>query len=90
MANSPVKNSSGVVTTTVYVENEVVKCNFSLQNLYIHLEANRIGYATLVFQSGSVASQNIPESEDSAFTPGKKLRIEAPDIPAKRLFFLKD
>ncbi|MCD8179594.1 MAG: type VI secretion system tip protein VgrG [Tannerellaceae bacterium] len=77
MANSPVKNSEGVVGVSVYVDNQVTPSKFGLESVLIRKEINRIGYAEIAFEAGNVADQTIAESEDATFEPGQQIRIEA-------------
>lgn len=77
MAESPIKNSQGLVTCTIYKDGDKISSNFGLLSVSIRKEINRIGKATIVFEAGNAASQNMEESEDSTFEPGSNIRIEA-------------
>jgi len=77
MAESPTKNSQGLVTCTIYKDGDKIKSNFGLISVWIRKEVNRIGKATLMFEAGNAAIQNMEESEDSTFDIGSNIRIEA-------------
>lgn len=78
MADSPTKNSDGVVRVSVFSEGNPVKTTlFALISLLVRKEVNRIGKATLIFDAGNMPEGEIPESDDDSFAPGKKIRVEA-------------
>ncbi len=78
MTDTPHKSSDGTVRTTIYTDgNPVSTTLFGLISLHIHKEVNRIGRATLVFDAGNMPEQEIPESDDDSFSPGKKILINA-------------
>lgn len=77
MAESPTKNSQGLVTCTIYKDGNKINSSFGLISVWIRKEVNRIGKATLVFEAGNAATQNVEESEDSTFDIGSNIRIEA-------------
>ncbi|MDR3061994.1 MAG: type VI secretion system tip protein VgrG [Dysgonamonadaceae bacterium] len=78
MADSPNKNSEGPVRISVFSDGNPLKTSlFGLISLIIYKEVNRIGRATLVFDSGNMPKGEVSESDDNALAPGKKIRIEA-------------
>jgi len=76
MAESPIKDSQGLVSFTIYSEGNKISDNFGLISIWVRKEINRIGKATLVFEAGNVAAQSMEESEDDTFAPGSVIRIE--------------
>ncbi|WP_165041455.1 type VI secretion system tip protein VgrG [Dysgonomonas sp. ZJ709] len=76
MAESPIKDSQGPVSFTIYSEGNKISDNFGLISIWVRKEVNRIGKATLVFEAGNVAAQTMEESEDDTFAPGSVIRIE--------------
>ncbi len=77
MAESPNKNSDGVIRTSIFSEGSIVSTvKFGLISLYIRKEINRIGKAIIVFDAGNMPKGEVPESDDDSFAPGKKIRIE--------------
>ncbi len=77
MSNSPEQHSEGLITCTIYSENAKIKDHFGVISLWVRKEINRIGKAQLVLEAGNMSKQEIPESEDETFAPGKNIRIEA-------------
>ncbi len=76
--DSPDKNTSGALRISVFSEGNPVKAAlFGLISVYIDKGVNRIGKAKLVFTAGDMPKGEVPESDDSSFAPGKKIRIEA-------------
>lgn len=76
MAESPVKDSQGLISFTIYSEGNKIKDSFGLISIWVRKEVNRIGKAALVFEAGNVATGTMDESEDNAFAPGNVIRIE--------------
>ncbi len=77
MSVSPEKNSEGLVTYSVYSEGSKIKDSFEVVSIWIRKEVNRIGRAVLIFEAGDMPRQEIPESDDDTFAPGKTIRVEA-------------
>lgn len=77
MSQSPEHNSDGLITYSVYSENTKIKDSFGVISIWIRKEVNRIGKAQLILEAGNLPKQEIPESEDETFAPGKSIRIEA-------------
>ncbi|MCC8199271.1 MAG: type VI secretion system tip protein VgrG [Tannerellaceae bacterium] len=78
MADSPNKNSDGVIRISIFSEGNPVNTTlFALISLSIRKEVNRIGRATLIFDAGNMPENEIPESDDQSFAPGKKICVEA-------------
>lgn len=72
MAESPIKNSQGLVIYTIYKDGNKISDNWQLISIWVRKEINRIGKSTLTFRAGNVA-----ESENDTFVPGSNIRIEA-------------
>ncbi|WP_199119181.1 type VI secretion system tip protein VgrG [Pedobacter sp. ASV28] len=77
MSNSPEQHSEGLITCSIYSENAKIKDHFGVISLWVRKEINRIGKAQLVLEAGNMPKQEILESEDETFAPGKHIRIEA-------------
>lgn len=77
MANSPLTNSDGVLSYTVYSEGKNTGDNYRLVSAWVRLEINRIGKAILKFTAGSMPEQKFAESDADVFKPGKKIRLDA-------------
>lgn len=77
MSVSPEKNSEGLVTYSIYSEGSKIKDSFEVVSIWIRKEVNRIGRAVLIFEAGDMPRQEIPESDDDTFAPGKTIRVEA-------------
>ena len=78
MADSPDKNSDGVVRISVFSDGKAIKTGvFDLISANVFKGVNRIGRATLVFAAGDMPRNVVPESDDETFAPGKAIRIEA-------------
>lgn len=77
MSVSPEKNTDGLVTFSIYSDENKIADSFEVVSIWIHKEVNRIGRAILVFEAGNMPMKEIPESDDETFAPGKNIRIEA-------------
>ncbi|MDR0683113.1 MAG: type VI secretion system tip protein VgrG [Dysgonamonadaceae bacterium] len=78
MSNSPDKNTDGAVRVSIFSEGDLIKtAMFGLISVYVFKGVNKIGKATLVFSAGNMSKDDVPESEDETFAPGKKIRVEA-------------
>ncbi|MHA3787030.1 type VI secretion system tip protein VgrG [Flavobacterium hauense] len=77
MSQSPDIGADGLVTFTISSEGSPIKDSFGLVSIKVRKEANRIGWTELVISAGDMPAQDIPESDDETFAPGKVISIEA-------------
>lgn len=77
MSNSPENNSEGLISCKIYSEGSTINDSFGIVSIWIRKEVNRIGFAQITFEAGNLPKQEVPESEDETFAPGKTIRIEA-------------
>ncbi|MDR1679402.1 MAG: type VI secretion system tip protein VgrG [Prevotellaceae bacterium] len=75
---SPIKNTSSIVRISVFSESNPIKESmFGLISVHVYKAVNQTGKAKLVFAAGDMPKGEVPESDNDAFAPGKKIRIEA-------------
>jgi Rhs element Vgr protein len=77
MSQSPDLGADGLVTFTVYSEGSQISDTFGIVSIKVHKEANRIGRAELKITAGDMPNNDVPESDDDTFAPGKAISIEA-------------
>lgn len=87
MADSPSKNKDRVLACSVYVNGNKLKDAFSLVSASVRLALNRIGKATLKFNSGNMDTQTFDESDDTLFKPGNPIRLDAGDTDKEDTLF---
>jgi len=69
-------SAQGVVTTSIYINDSLLTTKSLLDSIWIRKEVNKIGKAEIVFKVWSSSTTEETESEENAFTPGNKIRIE--------------
>ncbi len=77
MADSPNKDSDGVVTYTIKSEGSPVKGTVQLVSIEVHKAINKIPSATLEIVDGDMSTQDFPISNDDVFAPGSEIIITA-------------
>jgi len=87
MSQSPEKNSEGLIGCLIYSDGSKINDSFSLISVWIRKEVNQIGIAHIVLEAGNMPEQEIPESEDETFAPGKNIRIEAGYKNSEKVIF---
>jgi Rhs element Vgr protein len=77
MSQSPDLGADGLVTFAVFSEGSQINDIFGIVSIKIHKEVNRIGRAQLIITAGDMPNNDVPESDDDTFAPGKNISIEA-------------
>lgn len=77
MNQSPENNSDGLISCIIYSNGSKISDSFGIISVWIQREINRIGYAQIILEAGNMPKQEVPESEDETFAPGKAIIIEA-------------
>lgn len=65
-----------VVTKKVFLNNEELSNEISLVQVTINKSFNKISYARLVFNDGSVPDRDFPLSNDNKFKPGSTVKVQ--------------
>ncbi len=77
MADTPQKNSSKLVTTTIYSDGKKVDTRCVLISLNITKEINRVSSAKLRFLDGRMPDKDFPLSDMNYFNIGNDIRVDA-------------
>ncbi len=77
MSQSPENNSEGLISCIINSNGSKISDSFGIISVWVRREVNRIGYAQIVLEAGNMPKQEVPESEDETFAPGKTISIEA-------------
>lgn len=77
MADSPNKDSNGIVTYTIKSEGSPIKDTVQLVSIEVHKAINKISTATLEIVDGDMPTQDFPVSNDDVFKPGSTVTITA-------------
>lgn len=77
MADSPNKNSSGVVTFSIRTNGNVIKDTVRVITIEIHKAVNRIASATITIEDGDMPEQDFSISNEDTFQPGNTIEIAA-------------
>lgn len=77
MADSPQKNSEGVVRLTVYSEGSKVQDAVEIVSVEVNKSVNTIPVAKIVVLDGDMPNQDFPVSNTDAFKPGSAIKINA-------------
>lgn len=77
MSQSPENKSDGLISCVVYSNETKINDSFGVISVWVRREINKIGYAQIVLEAGDMSKQEVPESEDETFAPGKTITIEA-------------
>lgn len=77
MSESDIKDISGLVSFTLYSENEKVTASSGITSIWVKKELNKIGKASLQIRAENVSVNEIPESDADTFAPGRRIRIDA-------------
>jgi Rhs element Vgr protein len=65
-----------VVTKKIFVNGEELSKDVSLTQITVNKMFNKISYAKLVFQDGSVAKRDFTLSNDNRFKPGSTIKVQ--------------
>jgi Rhs element Vgr protein len=77
MANSPLIDSSGVLSCTVLSNGTALADTTQVLSVEISQSYNRIPYAKLTILDGDMPNATFPESETDVFKPGSPITIQA-------------
>ena len=67
----------GIITTPIYINEALLTTKSLLESIWIRKEINKIGKAEIIFKAWGSSTDEETESDEKAFTPGNKIRIEA-------------
>lgn len=88
MQNSIVANKDKIVSFAIKSNGKLINESYGISSLYVNRVLNRIGRATLRFDTGDNDSFSFTESEADTFKPGNELEISAGyDDEAMRVLF---
>ncbi len=76
MANSPLANSSGVVSVVISCDGSPIATTIEIVSIDIQFNINRIATATLVLNDGDMPNATFPLSETDTFKPGSVVKIQ--------------
>ncbi len=76
MADSPLKNSDGVVGYSISCDGNPIATTTEVVSIDIQFNINRITTATLVFNDGDMPTGTFPLSETDTFKPGSVVKIQ--------------
>ncbi|MGM3174586.1 type VI secretion system tip protein VgrG [Dickeya lacustris] len=77
MADSPAKNSDGVVTCTLHSNGRSLGSDIPIIAIDVEKHVNRIARARIVIADGDMPQNRLPLSDDSLFLPGNTLSLYA-------------
>ena len=77
MADSPEKNSEGVIKLTIYSEGSRLKDSIKIVSVEVDKAVNLIPVARIVMLDGDMPNKNFPISDTNDFEPGNKIKIAA-------------
>ena len=87
MTESPSVHKDRVLTCSVYCNGSKLKDEYALVSATVRLELNRIGKATLKFNTGNMDKQTFEESDADLFKPGNSIRLDAGDTDKENTLF---
>lgn len=76
MADSPLSNSSGVLSWSISCDGQVVDASVGLVSIEIQLNINRINTAILILDDGDMPTASFPLSDADTFAPGTEIKIQ--------------
>ena len=76
MADSPLKNSNGVVSFNILINGTAISSSTEIISVEICCAVNRINTATITISDGDMPGGCFPESDADSFVPGTELSIE--------------
>ena len=77
MADSPNKDSGGVLTITIKADGAEVKAVEGMVSVTVEKSVNRIPTARIIFLDGDMPNQKFPLSDKDVFKPGAEIQIDA-------------
>lgn len=77
MADSPGKNSDGVVRLTIFSEGSALKDSIQIVSVVVDKTVNLIPVARIVILDGDMANHDFPVSDADSFKPGSEIKINA-------------
>ncbi|WP_323816523.1 type VI secretion system tip protein VgrG [Cellvibrio sp. NN19] len=76
MAESPLTNTSGVVSFNILVDGTALSTSIEIISIDISAWVNRINTATLVLNDGDMPEAKFPNSDSATFVPGATIKIQ--------------
>ncbi|ACE85011.1 type VI secretion system tip protein VgrG [Cellvibrio japonicus] len=76
MADSPLANSTGVLSWAISCDGTQIEDSVNLISLDIQLNVNRINTAILVLEDGDMPNADFPLSDAATFKPGAEVKIQ--------------
>ncbi len=77
MADSPEKNSEGVIKLTIYSEGSKLKDSIKIVSVEVDKAINLIPVARITMLDGDMPNKNFPVSDTNDFEPGNTIKIAA-------------
>lgn len=77
MPNSPEINSAGILTFSIKVSGQPIKDSYRVRNIYTCSRIDKIPYALISIEDGSMAEGSFPGSDSDDFKPGSEIEISA-------------
>lgn len=76
MAESPLLNSSGVLSYSILINGTAMATSIELVSIEISCWVNRINTATIVLNDGNMPEASFPNSDSALFIPGTEVTIQ--------------
>ncbi|MBB1487164.1 type VI secretion system tip protein VgrG [Oceanospirillum sediminis] len=75
MPDSPIKNSSGVISYSIKAAGSAIKDSIRVVSIDVYKAVNAIATAMIVIQDGDMPEKDFPISNEDTFKPGNEIEI---------------